>query len=89
LEGVLIKATKDGLSIDTTSNSSGVATFEYFGAPTIIFASKEGYYNPEPQVIPKIPDEWLTTRNNMYITWAIGILTLVAATIRLWMKSHM
>jgi len=88
LEGVSIKAVKDGLNINRITNSGGVATFEYMGATTVIYASKEGYFDSDPKVIPRIPDEWVTTRNYMYISWAIETVSLVAAIIGLWINVH-
>jgi hypothetical protein len=86
LEGVSIKAVKDGLNIDRITNSSGVATFEYMGATTVIYASKEGYFDSDPKVIPRIPDEWVATRNYMYISWTFETLSLIVALVGLWIK---
>jgi len=88
LEGVSIKAVRDGLNIDKTTNSSGVATFEYMGAITVIYASKEDYFNSDPTVIPRIPDEWVTTRNYLYISWVIETLSLIVAIVGLLMNVH-
>ena len=74
IEGVIIKISKDGLNFNVTTQLDGIAKFEYPGATTVIFVSKDGYRDAEPMVIPKIPDEWVTVRNYQLITWVITLL---------------
>lgn len=87
LEGAKIEALKDGgLSINKTTDAGGLATFPYMGATTVIYASRDGYANADPVVIPQIPDWWVTTRNNNYIASMLSALTLIVTTVGVFRK---
>ena len=74
IEGAIVKILKDGLNFNVTTQIDGIAKFEYPGATTIIFVSKDGYRDADPVVIPKIPDEWVTVKNYQVITWIVTLL---------------
>jgi hypothetical protein len=74
IEGANVRISKDGLNFNVTTQMDGTAKFEYPGATTVVVVSKDNYYDSEPRVIPKIPDEWVTVRNYQYVTWVITLL---------------
>jgi len=74
IEGANVRISKDGLNFNVTTQMDGTAKFEYLGATTVVVVSKDNYYDSEPRVIPKIPDEWVTVRNYQYVTWVITLL---------------
>lgn len=86
VDEALISVQKDGLDFNVTTKPDGTAIFEYPGATTVISVSKDGYSNPTPVVIPKIPDEWVSVRNYQYATWLVMLLAtaipLVFATLQ-------
>jgi hypothetical protein len=75
--GALVELSKDGINSfkNITTQSNGIAVFEYTEEPTFIFVSKEGYSDADPVVIPKIPDWWVTVINCQY---AVMVATLLA-----------
>ena len=75
IEEATVKVLKDNMDFtNVTTNVDGIATFEYPGATTIVYVSKEGYNDASPEVIPKIPDSWVTTLHYQQVTWGITLL---------------
>jgi hypothetical protein len=75
IEQATVKVMKDSVDFtNVTTNAKGIATFEYPGATTIIYVSKDGYNDAPAEVIPKIPDSWVTIQNYQYVTWGITLL---------------
>ena len=88
VQGAKIVALKDGgLSIEKTTDASGVATFSNMGATTIIYASRDGYSNADPFVIPQIPDAWVMTRYYNIIASTLSALALIATVVGLLRRS--
>jgi hypothetical protein len=88
IEQATVKVMKDTMDFtNVTTNAYGIATFEYPGATTIIYVSKDGYNDAPADVIPKIPDSWVTIQNYQYITWGITLLASWAPVIYLSLKS--
>jgi hypothetical protein len=75
IEGALVKVVFNGLNYyNTTTNSNGVMQFFFPGATTIVYVSKDGYQDADPIPLPQVPDSWIATRNDQYITWTLGLL---------------
>ena len=54
-----VSVTKDGMHITLYTNSQGQASFEFFGAITVVTAKKTGIESSTPVAIPKMPDAWV------------------------------
>ena len=54
-----VSVKKDGMHITLNTDSEGKASFEYFGAVTVVVAKKTGIESSTPVAIPKIPDAWV------------------------------
>ena len=59
VEDAEISVSKDGMHITLYTDSQGQASFEYFGAITVVVAKKTGIESSTPVAIPKIPDAWV------------------------------
>jgi len=71
VEGAKVKVQKDSLEFERLTDENGTTSFPYLGATTVIMVSKEGYLDPEPEVIPKIPDSWILAGSINALGWVI------------------
>ena len=59
VEDAEVSVMKDGMHIILYTDSQGQASFEYFGAITVVRAKKTGIEPSTPVAIPKMPDAWV------------------------------
>lgn len=72
VEDAEVSVMKDGMQINLSTDSQGKASFEYFGAITVIVAKKTGIESSTPVAIPKIPDIWVI---NVGVSFASAVVS--------------